>query len=203
MDNLTAVISPQFCVPDHFHLTIVRKPIAITDGNFVVTDDKGNAMFNVKEKLLSIHGRHVLLNSESNPIVTFTKKMNFALGILILSAHKRWQVFQGDSSDSADLLFSTKKSSLVQFKIELDVFLAGNKEEHSWDFKVVGSWLERSCVIYNKDSTPIAQMQKKHTFGSIVLGRDTFNVTVNPQVDYAFIVALVVILWEINEDRED
>ncbi|KAI3474262.1 hypothetical protein Pfo_029050 [Paulownia fortunei] len=171
MDNLTAVISPQFCVPDHVHLTIVRNPIAITDGNFVVTDDKGNVMFNVKEKLLSIHGRHVLLNSESNPIVTFTKKY--------------------------------QKSSLVQFKIELDVFLAGNKEEHSWDFKVVGSWLERSCVIYNKDSTPIAQMQKKHTFGSIVLGRDTFNVTVNPQVDYAFIVALVVILREINEDRED
>lgn len=41
-------------------------------------------------------------------------------------------------------------------------------------------------------------MHKKHTLNSIVLGKDTFAVTVFPNVDYAFIVALVVILYEIN-----
>lgn len=46
-------------------------------------------------------------------------------------------------------------------------------------------------------------MDKKHTFGSIVLGKDTFDVTVYPQVDQAFIVALVVILYEINKDKDD
>lgn len=44
-------------------------------------------------------------------------------------------------------------------------------------------------------------MHKKHTAGSILLGKDTFGVTVYPNVDYAFITALVVILEEINEDR--
>jgi hypothetical protein len=47
------------------------------------------------------------------------------------------------------------------------------------------------------------QMHKKHNLESIVLGKDTFSVTVYPNVDYAFIVALVVILEEINEDRND
>lgn len=46
-------------------------------------------------------------------------------------------------------------------------------------------------------------MHRKHSVQSIVLGKDTFGVTVYPNVDYAFIVALVVILEEINEDRKD
>ncbi|KAF5762685.1 putative tubby-like protein [Helianthus annuus] len=47
------------------------------------------------------------------------------------------------------------------------------------------------------------QMHKKHTVQSIALGKDTFSVTVYPNVDYAFIVALVVILHEINEEKND
>lgn len=47
------------------------------------------------------------------------------------------------------------------------------------------------------------QIHKKHTFGSVVLGKDNFHVTVYPQVDYAFIAALVVILYEINKDKDD
>ena len=44
-------------------------------------------------------------------------------------------------------------------------------------------------------------MHKEHSLQSIVLDKDTFGVTVQPNVDFAFIVALVVILFEINEDR--
>lgn len=44
-------------------------------------------------------------------------------------------------------------------------------------------------------------MHKQHNLQSIVFDKDTFGVTVYPNVDYGFIVALVVILYEINEDR--
>lgn len=47
------------------------------------------------------------------------------------------------------------------------------------------------------------QMSRKYTVTNIVLGRDTFGVTVYPNIDYAFIVSLVIILDEINKDRED
>ena len=43
-------------------------------------------------------------------------------------------------------------------------------------------------------SDGIMQMQKKHSVETIALRRDTFSVRVFPNVDYAFIVALVVIL---------
>lgn len=69
----------------------------------------------------------------------------------IMTAHRRWQVFRGDSSSFQDLIFSVKKSSLFQLKTELHVFLASNTKEESWDFKVKGSWLERSCTIYARD----------------------------------------------------
>lgn len=45
------------------------------------------------------------------------------------------------------------------------------------------------------------QMHKKHDVKSALFGRDAFGVTVYPHVDYAFIVAVVVILHEINMDR--
>ncbi|XP_012838316.1 PREDICTED: protein LURP-one-related 10-like isoform X2 [Erythranthe guttata] len=193
--RMAVVISRDFCLSEDVHLTVVRKVVSLTDGNFIVKDDKGNIVFNVIDKLFTLHDRHVLLDARGTPIVTFKKKH--------LSAHKRWEVFRGESSDAEDLLFSAKTSSIVQFKTELDVFLSENPDRNSWDFKVVGSWLERSCVIYDKNSTPIAQMQKKHTLCNTVLGKDTFGVTVYPQVDYAFVVALVVILHQINKDKHD
>lgn len=87
--------------------------------------------------------------------------MTWAWYILIqtFTAHRRWQVFRGDSSDSKDLIFSAKKSSLIQFKTELDVFLAANTKEDVPDFKLKGSWLERSCTIFaGNSSTVIAQV---------------------------------------------
>jgi uncharacterized protein YxjI len=43
-------------------------------------------------------------------------------------------------------------------------------------------------------------MHKKETVKSILIGKDNFSVTIYPNVDYAFIVALVVILDGINND---
>lgn len=196
MANPVAVVSPQYCPPYPVDLTIVRKLLTITEGNFAVTDVNGNIMFKIKGKIFSLRDRRILLDSADNPILTLQQK--------ILTAHRRWQVFRGQSSDPKDLLFSVKKSSLIQFKTELDVFLAANTKEEVCDFKVKGSWLERSCAIHlGNTPTIIAQMHRKHSVQSVVLGKDTFVVTVYPNVDYAFIVALVVVLEEINEDRED
>ncbi|KAL6574523.1 hypothetical protein OROMI_011808 [Orobanche minor] len=192
-----AVISPQFCVGYPVDLTIVRKLMTLSEGNFGVTDVNGNIMFKVKGKLLSLHDRRVLLDASGTPIITFQQKL--------LSAHRRWQVYRGESTNAKDLLFSVKKSSLIQLKTKLDVFLASNTRENVCDFRIEGSWFERSCVIYaaGNSNNIIAQMHRIHSAESILLGKDSFGVTVYPNVDYSFIVALVVILEEINEDRRD
>ena len=47
------------------------------------------------------------------------------------------------------------------------------------------------------------QMHKKQTVQSIVMGKDNFSVTIYPNIDYAFIVALIVILDEINQESKE
>ncbi|KAM7463908.1 hypothetical protein LguiA_032029 [Lonicera macranthoides] len=197
MTELVTVIDSQFCAPYPVDLTIVRKVYTVTDAYFAVTDASENILFQIKGKPLRVHERHVLLDSSLNPLVSLQQK--------ILTAHKRWHVFRGDSSEPEDLLFSIKKSSMVQFKreLDLDVFLASNSKEDKCDFKVKGSWFERSCSIYAGESlTIIAQMRKKHGLQSIVLGKDMFSVTIYPNVDQALVVCLVVILDEIHSDDE-
>jgi len=73
--------------------------------------------------------------------------------------HHRWEVFRGDSTSSSDLLFTAKKSSIIQLRTELDVFLASNSAEQACDFKIKGSYFERSCGFYlgNSDAM-IAQV---------------------------------------------
>ncbi|XP_050244086.1 protein LURP-one-related 15-like [Quercus robur] len=186
------VISPHYCAPYPVDLGIVRKVLTISDGNFVVTDTNGNIIFKVKGVLLTlVHQRRIIVDAAGNPIVTIRDK--------VMSAHSRWQAFRGESTDSKDLLFSAKTHSVLYLKTKLDVYLAHNTTEKVCDFKVEGSWLERSCVIYAGDSsTVIAKMHKKRTAQSILIGKDNFMVTVYPNIDYAFIVALIVILDEIN-----
>ncbi|KAK8682627.1 hypothetical protein V6N13_055011 [Hibiscus sabdariffa] len=191
--NPVSIVGPHFCAPYPVDLAIIRKVLTITDGNFVVTDINGNILFKVKGKFLSMHDRRVLLDGAGNPIVTLKQKM--------MSAHDRWQVFRGESTDASDLLFSAKRSSMFQLKTKLDVFLANNTREEVCDFKVKGSWFERSCAVYaGESSTIVAQMHKKHTVESILIGKDKFMVTVYPNIDYAFIVALIVILDGINKE---
>ena len=59
--------------------------------------------------------------------------------------------FRGDSTNAKDLIFSTKKSSLIQRVTELNVFLSDNKDEMVGDYKVAGDWKKRSCTVYSYD----------------------------------------------------
>ncbi|KAF8007696.1 hypothetical protein BT93_K1634 [Corymbia citriodora subsp. variegata] len=192
--NPVAVVSQKFCTPYVVDLVIARKLATIPGGSLMVTDVSGNVVFRVKGSSVSIHEHLVLSDAASNAVVSLQQK--------ILTAHRRWQVYSGDSSCSDELIFTARKSSLMQIHgTEIDVFLAANTKEEACDFKVNGNWLERSCTIYaGNGTTVIAQMHKDHKAQNVVLGKDTFGITVYPNVDYALVVALVVILEEINED---
>lgn len=74
--------------------------------------------------------------------------------------HNRWEVFRGDSSNASDLLFTVKRSTLLQLRTELEVFLAGNNTaQQACDFKLKGSYFDRDCAFYLGDSnTMIAQV---------------------------------------------
>ncbi|XP_022761320.1 protein LURP-one-related 15-like [Durio zibethinus] len=190
--NPIVVIGEQFLATYPVELKIQQKVFTLAENNFNITDVNGNPIFKVKGKLFSLRDRRVLLDAAGNPLVSLKQK--------ILTVHRRWQVFKGESNSSDDLLFSVKKSSMLQFKTTLDVFLASNTSESQPDFRIKGGWHESSCTIYAGD-TIIAEMHRKHNVKTMVFDTDTYGVTAYPNVDYAFIVALVVVLDEINADR--
>lgn len=72
-----------------------------------------------------------------------------------MTAHDRWEAFRGESTEAKDLIYTLKRSSLIQFKAKLDVFLAANTTQQVCDFKIKGSWFERSCVVYAGESNNI------------------------------------------------
>ncbi|KAI3927111.1 hypothetical protein MKX01_029879 [Papaver californicum] len=185
------VISPQYCSPYQVDLHIAKEVKKITEGRHLgVFDINGNNIFKVKSKFFS--NRLILANAARVPVVVVSlKPMRFTL-------HNRWKVYRGNSSSSKNLLFTVKRSKFLQFKTRLDVFLSYNKAEDVCDFKIKQNYSRKSCFIYqgNSNNHLIAEMHKNKTVQ--VHGKDRFSSTVYPNVDYAFVIALFVVLDEIN-----
>ncbi|KAK1286599.1 Protein LURP1 [Acorus calamus] len=81
--------------------------------------------------------------------------------------------------------------------------MAANKREKKCDFKLKGTFSEDSCKIYKgNSSTIVAQMEKKDTVKTVILGRDTFEIKIDKNVDHAFIISLIIILYEIENPIE-
>ncbi|KAA3480035.1 protein LURP-one-related 10-like [Gossypium australe] len=200
--NPIVVIGEQYIAPYPVDLKIQHTVFTVTENNFDITDVNDNPIFKVKNKLFSFPDRRVLLDAAGNPLVSLKQK--------ILSVHRRWRVFRGESDKSIDFLFSVRKSSLVHLKMRtkttmtktLDVFLASNTSESQPDFKIKEGWRDSSCTIFAGDAI-IAQMQRKQNVKSLVINADNYGITAYPNVDYAFVVALVVILDEMNRNSYD
>ncbi|TYG56900.1 hypothetical protein ES288_D08G100500v1 [Gossypium darwinii] len=181
-----SVIEPEYCFPQPVDLAVVRKVLTISEGKFAVSDINANIMIKIKGKIFSIHDRRLLTDAAGNPICTLRHKGG---------KHGRKR---------SDVHSEAIISSMIQLKTKLHVFLATSPKENVCDFKVEGSWLERSCIIYSGESnTILAQMHKKHNVESVLLGKDKFMVMVYPNVVYAFVVALIAILDGINHDDDE
>uniref|UniRef100_A0A804MLB1 Protein LURP-one-related 15 n=1 Tax=Zea mays TaxID=4577 RepID=A0A804MLB1_MAIZE len=70
-----AVVSPQFCAPYVVPLTVTKKAISLSDGDFTVTDANGATVLQVKGAVFSIRHRRVLLDAAGQPILTMLEKM--------------------------------------------------------------------------------------------------------------------------------
>ncbi|XP_062167450.1 protein LURP-one-related 15-like [Alnus glutinosa] len=184
------IIGPQYCARYPVDLAFVQEFVHVSNfGKYVVTDVNGTVKFKFRGQIVHVTQRQVLLDVAGNPVVTPRQECN-----------DRWQAFRGESREKSDLIFSVKQTSIIQGRTKLHVFLANNTKEDVCDFKVEGSWSERSCVVYaGESSSIIAQMHKKETVESEKTAiTDNFSVTISPNVDHAFIVALVMILcaWD-------
>ncbi|KAG2544925.1 protein LURP-one-related 15-like [Panicum virgatum] len=191
-----AVVDARFCAADAASLA-VAKALSMSGSDFAVTDAATGALvLRVDGVLFSLRRRCVLVDADRRPVLTVQESA------LMLST--RWKVFRGDSTNRRDLLFTVVKPSVIQLRgpTKVNVFLASNDAEQACDFRITGSYHDGACAVSLGDSdTVIAKIDRRFSVVSALLGKNTYSVTVNPGIDYAFIVALVVILDEMHYQR--
>ncbi|KAF5189584.1 Lurp-one-related [Thalictrum thalictroides] len=82
--NPISVVGAQYCAPYPVDLTIMRKVMTITDGNFAVSDVNGNILFKVKGSFFTLHDKRVLLDAAGNPLLSMRQKVSIFIQSLII-----------------------------------------------------------------------------------------------------------------------
>ncbi|XP_024965872.1 protein LURP-one-related 10-like [Cynara cardunculus var. scolymus] len=187
-----SVIGPQFISP--FPLEVIVDTYSC--GNLVITDTNHKIMLKVKPYSTNFHHQLLLLDADDRPIVTLRKKN--------MSGHDGWNVFRGDSKADPDMIFSTKTPHMIQFKeTNVNVFMANKmSSKNGCDFNIKGSWAKRKCTVCVGDSsTTVAQMHELQPMDNVKFSEDKFMVTIYPNVDYAFVVTLIAIVYAMESSE--
>ncbi|KAK3148947.1 hypothetical protein QOZ80_3AG0210800 [Eleusine coracana subsp. coracana] len=191
-----AVVDARFCAADAASLA-VAKTLSMSGSDFAVIDKATGALvLRVDGVLFSLRRRCVLVDADRRPVLTVQESA--------LLLNTRWKVFRGDSTRRRDLLFTVTKPSVIPLhkSTRVSVFLASNDAEQACDFRITGSYHDGACAVSLGDSdTVVARIDRRFSVVSALLGKNAYAVTVNPGIDYAFIVALVVILDEMYYQR--
>ncbi|XP_071722292.1 protein LURP-one-related 10-like [Rutidosis leptorrhynchoides] len=178
-----SVIGSQFTAPNPLEVKVVTN----CKGTIVITDNNENILLQVTPCDGLSCRRRLLMDANGTPIVTIDEDG--------WSFHLRWNVYRGKSTAKSDLIFTTKrKHASLWFKSRVNVYLAHNtSSEHIYDYKIKGDWHKNSCAVYKGYST--AALAQMHTGQHLKKQKlDKFMVTISPNVDYAFVAALFVIV---------
>ncbi|EEC76413.1 hypothetical protein OsI_14068 [Oryza sativa Indica Group] len=184
-----AVVDARFVAGDAAALS-VAKTLSLSGSDFTVTDAAtGAVVLRVDGVLFSLRRRCLLADADRRPVLTVQESA--------MVMNRRWKVFRGESTSRRDLLFTVVKPSAIQLwgSTKVSVFLASNDAEQASDFRVTGSYHDGACAVSLGDSDTI---DRRFSVASALLGKNAYSVTVNAGIDYAFIVALVVVLDEMH-----
>ncbi|KAJ9547774.1 hypothetical protein OSB04_020317 [Centaurea solstitialis] len=178
------VIGSQFMAPYPIDFIVDTN----SKGNLVITDINHRIMLKVKPCNTILHDQRLLLHNDDRPIAMLRNKL--------MSEHKIWKVYMGDSIANSDMIFSTEKARVLQSKTNLIVLLGNNrKKKNACDLKINGSWSKRNCTIYlGHSQMKIARMHPMQESGNVRFAKDKFMLEVNANVDYAFIVAIIAVI---------
>ncbi|KAH9314017.1 hypothetical protein KI387_022644 [Taxus chinensis] len=189
--GILPVVSSQFCTPNEkLVFSVQKRPNrSCSGGDLIINDAESYPFARVEGRQCRLQEKRILRNASGKPLLTLKRK--------VLSINYEWDVYLGEKTDPAKLLFRARTSFPLQLKTPVNVYMAYNTDEEQWDFKVKGDYVERASVFYYGART-IAQLSRKRSATNELLGRDTFLIKIEPGVDYVFVMALVVILDEIN-----
>ncbi|CAH9101137.1 unnamed protein product [Cuscuta epithymum] len=191
-----AVINEKYCDPREVQISVKKKWCFFIKGYEVRDDSNGKILFTANKISSFFHSTLILLDAAKQAVVTLRQKI-FPL--------ESWDIYRGVEKGETDIIFTTRTSSLFQLTPNQEVFLASNKNP---SLKVCDYKMETchrmflppiSKIFAQPSYALIAESVKQSSF----FGEDKLKVTVQPNVDQAFVVSLLMIQEEINRRKDD
>ncbi|KAL5720408.1 hypothetical protein ACHQM5_013078 [Ranunculus cassubicifolius] len=166
-------------------LTVWKKSLLFSCKGFTVFDTKGNLVFRVDNYLFSNKSKILLMDAAGNPLLTIRQKK--------LTLADNWVVYDGET-EVKPILIVKKNLSFLNSKLLAHV-TSGSNGNNKTVYRIEGSYGQRCCTIYDEKRCPIAEIKKKESVtGGVSFGSDVFRLVVQPDMEPAVAMALVILL---------
>ncbi|KAM0040607.1 putative tubby-like protein [Helianthus debilis subsp. tardiflorus] len=160
-----------------------------SEDKFKISDDDGNVIFKAKKKK---NGFREMVDESDTTIISFTTKH--------ISVHRRRQAYKGDHHEHHRLFTVKKTRGHKSFRF--DVYMASNMTESTFNYRVYDNYKDGTSIIFAQDKvTVLAQLHTQVTRQKTEKPEDKFSVSISPNVDKAFVSALLIIREEVKRSR--
>ncbi|KAL1187898.1 Protein LURP-one-related 9 [Cardamine amara subsp. amara] len=189
---MVSVVGEMFCNPYTTELVVRRRRESLKRDRFDVFDLSDNLIFTVDGSIWNIRRKCVLRDATGIPLLSMRTKG-------LVRMRYKWEVYKGESTETEDLLFSVREPNLLSFKTSLDVSLRPQQPLTNFstvepDFQTFGRYIGSSFKLFEPiHNTLLAEVVHDFSWGGLIFGKYSFKVRVNPYVDSAFVIALLVI----------
>ncbi|KAJ0975428.1 hypothetical protein J5N97_017393 [Dioscorea zingiberensis] len=172
-------------------LTVWRKSLLFNCNGFTVFDSKGNLVFRVDNYSSTSTREVVLMDSAGKPLLTVRRKK--------LSVTDEWLVYNGEETRKHCLSIK-KHMNILHYSNSVLAHLSPCSGG-STGYTVEGSYSQRSCMVYDERRRLLAEIRPKESVGGVGFGGDVFRLVVQPGLDSAVAMAIVILLEQMFGSR--
>ncbi|XP_030927559.1 protein LURP-one-related 8-like [Quercus lobata] len=179
-------------------LTVWKKSLLFSCNGFTVFDSKGDLIFRVDNYMASNKGEIVLMDAAGKPLYTIRRKR--------LSFGDNWLVYDGETA--ANPRFAARKHvNILNTKCLAHVSNYNKANEGTGGsggysspnsknvmYEIEGSYTQRCCAVLDKSRRRVAEIKQKEAVGGVGFGVDVFRLIVQPEIDAALAMTLVILL---------
>ncbi|KAF5783967.1 putative tubby-like protein [Helianthus annuus] len=166
-------------------LTVWKKSLIFGCEGFTVYNSNGNLAFRVDNYFVKGNREIVLMDALGCSLHTVRHK----------SLADNFLVYDGESVNSR---FSvTKHVNVLNTKSLAYVSTVGsskNRNKIHVIYEIQGSYAQKFCMVYDDNHRCVAEIRRKEAKGGVALGGDVFALVVQPSIDPAIAMVLVIVL---------
>jgi len=158
---------------------------------FEIRDINGRTCFIMKGKAMSFSQRKTLLDLQGIPIVNFRKEF---------SLWKKYLIYAG--AEDRQLLATIKAHTFGGISAEIDFT---NVDGQPRSFALQGNFFaSRADIIDRQTGAVVARISRQRwNTNEFVWGKQTYSVTIAPNVDLALMICICVALDEAKHDNKN